>query len=563
MRTLLYPWCIILLVFTACKEDFLERAPGVNLSEEEVFSNPVLAAQFGDNSYSFRINDYMRFATDQASTAQLSDEAVHGASHSAVMPFYNGLYHSIVENNAAFNDIGFVWDQSYKGIRNCNMMLTRMNEVPWTSAQDPNRIKGEQLFLRAFYYFELTKRFGGVPIFDRPYDVNENSDIPRSTYDECVAFMLADLAEADQLLPAAYDQASGPNATSNYGRATKGAARALRSRILLYAASPRDNASNDLEKWKAAADAAKSVIDLHTYALQATYDNLLNVPSSPEYIWIYIRGPRSPILNFLNFSIKSPGSGGDAGTMNPTQNHVDLYEMQETGLPITDPSSGYDANQPYEGRDPRFYANILYNDAPWQGRRMQLWNGGLDYRAGNPTYSITRYYCKKYWPEVYGIGGTQTALLNFVYFRYGEILLNYAEAMNEAYGADVIPSGYMLSARDAINQLRARPSVDLPPLPQGLSQDQMRNRIRNERAVELAFEDHRWYDIMRWKVGKTIVAQTLYGMDVINNAGVFSYRPVTLPGALQRVYEDYMHYYPIPRREVQKSTGILTQNAGW
>lgn len=563
MRKLTYPIGLILLVFTACKEDFLERAPGVNLSEEEVFSDPVLAAQFGDNSYSFRINDYMRFATDQASTAQLSDEAVHGASHSSIMPFYNGLYHSIVENNAAFNDIGYVWDQSYKGIRNCNVMLSRMDDVPWASGQDPNRIKGEQRFLRAFYYFELTKRFGGVPIFDRPYDVNENSDIPRSDYEACVDFMLADLAEAVQLLPAAYDQTSGPNSSSNYGRATKGAAQALRSRILLYAASPRDNGGNDLDKWKAAAEAAKAVMDGNNYQLQANYDNILQVPSSPEYIWIYIRGPRSPILNFLNFSIKSPGSGGDAGTMNPTQNHVDLYEMQETGLPITDPGSGYDATQPYEGRDPRFYANILYNDAPWQGRRMQLWNGGLDYRAGNPTYSITRYYSKKYWPEVYGIGGTQTALLNYVYFRYAEILLNYAEAMNEAYGADAVPSGYTLSARDAINQLRARPSVDMPPLPEGLSQERMRNRIRNERAVELAFEDHRWYDIMRWKAGPEIVAQTVYGMDVTNNSGVFSYRPVVLPGALQRIYQDHMHYYPIPRREVQKSDGILVQNTGW
>lgn len=563
MRNLLYPLCLILLALSACKNDFLERAPGVNLSEEEVFADPVLAAQFGDNSYSFRVNDYMRFATDQASTAQLADEAVHGASHSSIMPFYNGLYHSIVENNAAFNDIGFMWDQSYKGIRNCNVMLTRLADVPWTSSQDPDRIRGEQLFLRAFYYFELTKRFGGVPIFDRPYDVNENSDIPRSDYQTCVDFMLADLAMADALLPAAYDQTSGPNSTSNFGRATQGAARALRARILLYAASPRDNANNDLEKWKAAADAAKSVMDLNTYHLQETYDNILNVPNSTEYIWIHIRGPRAPILNFLNFSVKSPGSGGDAGTMNPTQNHVDLYGMKETGLSITDPNSGYDASEPYAGRDPRFYANILYNDAPWQGRRMQLWNGGLDYRAGNPTYSITRYYNRKYWPEVYGIGGTQMALLNYVYFRYAEILLNYAEAVNEAHGPDAIPAGYTLSARAAINELRARPSVDMPALPEGLSQEQMRHRIRNERAVELAFEDHRWYDSMRWKAGPEIVAQTLYGMDVTNNGGTFSYRPVVLPGALQRVYEDHMHYYPIPRREVQKSDGILVQNTGW
>ncbi len=552
------------MVLGGCEKDFLERAPGVNLSEEEVFSDPVFAAQFADNSYNFRINDYMRFADGQACTAELADEAVNGNAHGSVTPYYNGLYHSIVENNAAFNDIGYVWDVSYRGIRNCNVTLSKMDIVPWGSNQDPNRIKGEQHFLRAFYYFELIKRFGGVPIFDRPYDVNENSDIPRNSYEECVEFVLGDLQQAETLLPNAYNQPSGPNSTSNYGRVTSGAAKALRSRVLLYAASPRDNPGNELGKWQAAAEAAKQVIDMGIYSLQPTYGDMLNVAQSSEYIWTFIRGPRSGILNFLNFSIKSPGSGGDAGTMNPTQNHVDLYEMQSTGLPITDANSGYDPQQPYTDRDPRFYANVLYNDAPWQGRRMQMWNGGLDYRAGNATYSITRYYNKKYWPEVYGISGTQTALLNYIYFRYAEILLNYAEAMNEAYGPDVVPAGYAFSARDAINQVRERPSVNMPLLPLGLTREYMRDRIRNERAVELAFEDHRWYDTMRWKAGVQLVAQTMYGMDVTANSdGSFSYARVMLPGGLQKTFVDYMHYYPIPRREEQKSDGILIQNPGW
>lgn len=184
-----------------------------------------------------------------------------------------------------------------------------------------------------------------------------------------------------------------------------------------------------------------------------------------------------------------------------------------------------------------------------------MWNGGLDYRAGNTTFSITRYYCRKYWPEVYSTAGTQTALVNYIYFRYAEILLNYAEAQNEAVGPDQ-------SVYDAVNEVRAR--VSMPALPEGLTQAEMRARIRNERAVELAFEDHRWYDIMRWKAGKELVAQTMYGMDVtLNDDNSFTYAQVMLPGALQRTFSDHMHYYPIPRREVQKSSGILKQNTDW
>jgi hypothetical protein len=241
------------------------------------------------------------------------------------------------------------------------------------------------------------------------------------------------------------------------------------------------------------------------------------------------------------------------GHFNPTQNHVNLYEMSN-GLPITDPLSGYDPLSPYANRDPRFYANILYNDAPWQSRRMQMWNGGADFLAGSAAYTVTGYYCKKMWPEVFKTPGTQTAIINFIFFRYGEILLNYAEAQNEAVGPDA-------SVYNAINQIRKR--AGMPDLPAGLTKDQMRDRIRNERAVELAFEDHRLYDIQRWKKGVEIIARPVYGMNVVKNTdGKFTYTPGILPELNQRVFEDYMHLYPIPKTEIQKSKNMV-QNPGW
>jgi hypothetical protein len=553
MRTIKKIFCIalMLIVYTSCKKDFLERAPGVNLSLDKVFLDPVLASNFGDASYSFRINDYHRWgaSSTRTGTIHLSDEAIAGGDATgSVTPFYTALYHTTE------NDIGTVWNNNYSGIRNINIMLFKMDQVPWTAAQDPKRIKGEQYFLRAFYYADLLKRFGAVPIIDKVYTIEEDIDLPRSTYDQCVAYILADLDKAESMLPIDYTATSGPNTSANYGRATVGSAKALRSRVLLYAASPRDNPTNDLTKWANAAAAAKAVMDMQVYSLMPNYAQMLNLPNSPEYIQIKIRGPRGRIFTYLQDAILSPGSGGDQCSNDPTQNHVDLYEMAN-GKAITDPASGYNPQQPYIGRDPRFYANILYNDVPWEGRRMQMYDGGTDYKDGNVTYSLTRYYNRKYWPEQIYAGSNATALVNYIYFRYGEILLNYAEAQNEVAGPD--PTVY-----DAINQIRTR--AGMPGLPANLTQTEMRERIINERAIELAFEDQRWFDIMRLKIGPKVVAAPMKGMNVVKNAnGTFTYNVVTMGTAFQKIFTHVQNFYPIPRREIQKSKGKLIQNPGW
>ncbi|MEJ8818711.1 RagB/SusD family nutrient uptake outer membrane protein [Lacibacter sp. H407] len=541
---------LFLCCSASCTKNFLDRAPSVNLSEEKTFADPVLASQYADNAYNHLIDEYARFNAHRGITGQAADEAVSGNNEISIRTLTNGTYHDHYERGgASLNDIGDVWSRAYAGIRVTNNMLAKMDNVPWTVNQSPDRIKGEMYFIRAFLYFELIKRFGGVIIVDKVYGPNEDIDVPRNTYTECVNFILSDLEKAEPLLPDDYPQ-------SNYGRATNGAAKALRSRLLLFAASRLNNETNDLTKWAAAAAAAKSLIDLNRYSLQATYTDILNVTTSPEYIMIKIRGPRTIDGFLLDFAM-SPGSGGAQGQLNPTQNHVDLYEMKPTGLLPADPASGYDPQNPYANRDPRFYANILYNDAPWQGRRIQMWSGGRDYLTGNVTYTATRYYSRKLWPEPYIRNVAGTAVLNYIHFRYAEILLNYAEAQNEAVGPDA-------SVYDVINQIRARASVAMPPLPAGLTQAQMRQRIRNERAVELAFEDFRWYDIMRWKAGPEIVAQPMYGMNVVRNSnGTFTYNKELLPANMQKVYLDYMHRYPIPRNEIFKSKGILLQNTGW
>ncbi|MET4082762.1 hypothetical protein ABIB40_002726 [Pedobacter sp. UYP30] len=554
MKNQLYILLISLfcLSTTSCKKDFLQRDPGVPISGDDVFGDPVLASRYADNAYNYMLNDYLRLDGNgnKGTTGEFTDEAVFAGAPTPISAMNTGNF-----LNTGATDVAPVYARMYQGIRVINTMLSKVNQVPWTSAQNPSLIKAQMYFLRGMYYFELVKRFGGVILLDKPLSVNDETDLPRNTYDETVGFILKDLQSAEQILTtesfgATYSPANDWD-DGDYGRITIGSVKALRSRLLLLDASPLHNPSGAAAKWQKAADAAKAIISMGKYSLQADYATLLNVPSSPEYILISIRPPR-PFI-YLSDHIMSPGSGGAQGQLNPTQNHVDLYEMSN-GKPITDPTSGYNPQQPYANRDPRFYANILYNDAPWQGRNMQMYDGGTDYRSTAVTYTRTGYYTRKLWPEVYKAGSTSTALINFIVFRYGEVLLNYAEALNEAQGpvADVYTY---------INQIRAR--AGMPALPTGLTKDQMRARIHNERAVELAFEELRWWDLLRWKDGENVVAKTVNGMNVVKSGASFTYTVQPLSSDYQRVFRDNMYLYPIPLSEIQKSNGALVQNPGW
>ncbi|MCX2574163.1 RagB/SusD family nutrient uptake outer membrane protein [Pedobacter sandarakinus] len=560
---------LIIVGFVSCKKDFLERTPGVAISEEEIFANPALAARFADNAYNYLIHKYVRFNDHRGCVAQASDEAVSGNSEGTVTSLNRGLYHEH-STQASLNDIGDIWERMYMGIAITNKMLARINDVPPSPNAtvpifNPKRVEGEMRFIRAMSYFELTKRFGGVPLVDRVYEVNDDINLPRKSFQEITDFILADLNIAVTKLGT--DDEYG---ASNYGRPTIGAAQALKARVLLYAASPLNNPSNDKAKWKAAADAALVLMD-GRYALQASYSDILNLPNSPEYIMIRIKG-NTPLAGEMmqDFSM-SPGSGGAQGQMNPTQNHVDMYEMAN-GKPITDPTSGYNAANPYAGREPRFYANIIYNDLPWQGRRIQMWatgtapnlSYGVDWDPRNITYTATRYYCKKYWPEVYRTVGGSTTLLNYIYFRYAEMLLNYAEAQNEFLSA---PDA---SVYNALVLIRQRAGIERGTgvygygLKDNMTTLEMREAIRHERAIELAFEDHRWYDIMRWKIGATTIGVPMKGMDVFRNSnGSFTYTVFTLGNNFQKTWNERQNLYPIPRPEIFKSKGVLTQNPGW
>jgi hypothetical protein len=247
------------------------------------------------------------------------------------------------------------------------------------------------------------------------------------------------------------------------------------------------------------------------------------------------------------------------------QNLVDDYQM-DNGKPITDGTSGYDAQNPYVGRDKRFYATILYNGASYRGSTIETFTpGGKDSKDGGDNWntSKTGYYLKKFMNDTYPLQNPwgNAGFQPWFYIRYAEVLLNFAEAANEAYGADVVPAGSTLSARTAVNLIRQRPSVNMPALAAGLSQSQMRDAIRNERRVELAFEEHRFYDVRRWKIADVTENKPAGGINVTKNGSSFTYTTkVALDG---RKFETKHYWLPIPRAEIQASNNKITQNSGY
>ena len=540
------PYILALLFsifFISCKKDFLQRDPGIPVDFNKLFNDPILAAGFGDNSYNSLITEYARFVgAHQGTTGEFADEAVSNTGLLPVSIMNSGQF----LNPNAF-DVVTTYSNMYRGIRNVNLMLANMDRVPWNSAYNPQYIKGEQLFLRGFFYFELMKRYGGVVLLDKGQTIEASGqDLPRASYDETLAFIIKDLDQAITLLPAEWGVPA-----KDYGRATAGAAMALKARALLHAASALNNTSQDIAKWRRAADAAQAIIYLNKYSLEANYANVLTQPNSNEYIMISIKAPRDWV-GYINDFIAPPSMAGAQSLISPTQNHVNLYEMSN-GKPITDPTSGYNPQQPYLNRDPRFYNNLIYNDQTWIGRKVEIYTGGRDVSATANIYTKTGYYLKRLWPEQIRKSGDK-GLLNYVLFRYAETLLNYAEALNEA-------DGPISEVYATINTIRTR--AGMPALPNSLSKNQMRDRIRNERAVEFAFEDMRWWDVLRWKQGTTIVTQPMNGMRITKTGTTFSFSVFTLAANYQKVFQDYMHIYPIPQSEIFKSRGALKQNPGW
>lgn len=551
---------ILAITLVGCEKDFLEVNPTDRVSEVAIVQDSTLFEAYVINRYlGVRLTEKEGDGSvpgfgrgfEYAMMGTVTDEAIYNNDDNTWLIQQGQLS---PENTGI---LGTFWGRSYRSIREVNYALQKIDEVEMSESRK-EKLKAELKFIRAFRYQDLIRNYGEVVLMgDRVSELGDDFTNPqlfeKTSIQESIEYVIEELNEAAEGLPL--------HNSGNWkeGRATKGAALALKSRLLLYAASPLyDNDNSDTQKWQRAADAAKDVMDLGIYSLyQDGYANLfLTEGSNSEIIFAryYNINERHTALEIAN----GPNGYGGWGGQVPLQNLIDDYEMADgSDFNWDDPE---EANSPYENRDPRFYESILFNGAEYRGREVETFTpGGLDSQDGPDNWNTSKsgYYLRKFINEdlpiqnPWGVAGTQ----NWIYFRYAEILLNYAEAQNEASGPDD-------SVYDAVNKIRSRNGVEMPPLPAGLSQDEMREAIRQERRIELAFEEHRFYDVRRWKIAMETENEPAYGINITKaEDGSLSYeRKIALEG---RSFEEQHYWLPIPRQEIQSSDGQLEQNPGY
>ncbi len=548
----------LVALFAGCKKYFLDTRIDTSQTQGTLNSNYNNLFALANAPYTYLRNEFTQI--DNNLFAPVSDEAVQTMTNADVRLFNNGSW------NATNNPDNY-YGAYYSGIRAANYFLEQSGNYRAFLAQNRDTVsasgrinytndtlnaawfRAEAHILRAFYYFELSKRYGGVPLVTKTLTLSDNSNLPRKTYDDIISFIVGEVdAYKDSLQP----NWKTSSFTNNDGRLNKGAALALKGRALLYAASPLNNTSGDVARWKQAAAALNELIVFAQgaggYALHTDYRNYFlesNVLNSNETIWA-IRYAASNTLEKNNYPIATPGG---ASGITPTQDLVNAYEYN--GIP--------DQQNPYANRDPRMGMTIVTNNSNWNGRTIDESPGGTDDMT-KANSSRTGYYLKKFLVDAVNLvqGGTKTH--HWPLFRYGEILLEYAEAMNEAYGPDN-NNGYRLTARQALNMVRSRAGVNMPAVT-AAGQDAFRSAVKKERRVELAFENYRYWDLLRWKDAAAVLNQPVSGVQVNKNAAgqpVYTYTTVES----RRFDASKMYRYPFPQAEISKSNGVLQQNTGW
>ncbi|MCQ2141495.1 MAG: RagB/SusD family nutrient uptake outer membrane protein [Bacteroidales bacterium] len=526
-------------------QKFLDTSIDTNRESEYIETDRSTVWYFGYAFYSPISGGFSRIDGNLFATA--SDEAQQTSAASNVVYFNKGII------NENVNPISGLYNNYYEGIRAANFFLDYVKDGKGEKILTQNRdivndkvsyerdiqslgwMIAEAHVARAYYYAELIKMYGGVPIIESDTKV----PVARSSYDECVDYILSEIDGYKDQLAVDWSQFADRG-----GRFTLGAALAIKARVLLYAASPLHNPEGNVEKWKKAAKAAADIIsntDLG-YGLASNYREYFlgnNCLSSNETICA-VRSANSNTLESANYPIAT--AGGQSGAC-PTENLVSQYEY----IGAADPSN------PYVNRDPRMEASIVYNGSNWNGRTIDQSVGGSD-DMNTKNASRTGYYLKKFVNDGLNLTQGATAQHNWVAFRYAEVLLNYAEAMNEAFGPTEKPEGYPMSATEAIMMVRNRASAQLPKL-NATTKAAFRAAVKHERQIELAFEDHRYWDLLRWKDAMEVLNQPVKGVKI--NGG---YQVVEVA---TRTFNERNYYLPFMRSEIQNSNGTLEQNKGY
>ena len=521
-----YILLFLLLGFFACEKNVLDKRALDEIDEETMWENLDLTRLYVNYCYYNMPGSWNRYL-------DLSTNIGEGAHNQTSNRFNTG---SVTADNGPYSG---AWSTNYGQIRRLNTFFLNANKIQ----DDPDAIEilyGEVYFLRAFYYADLMMLFGNIPIIKEPQNLGDNLLVSRASFDECINFIVSDLEEAAKRLPKKWDG-------TDVGRATIGAAHALKSRILLFAASKFNNQSNDRTKWEKVAAACEQVINLNAYSLYPVYDELFIKDNNDEVIFD-VQYAYTIRNNNIDYNNNPQGFNGAWGIPRPTQELVDMYEMNN-GLSISDPASGYDPDNPYAGRDPRFYMSILHNGSPWRGRTIEMFLNGANGPGNQEEYgtsnSMTGYYVRKFLNETNPIAyGIPKAEENWILIRYAEVLLNYAEAK--------IALGQYDDARKIMNQIRER--AGMPAIPNSVSGNALYERYLNERIIELCFEDKYFFDVRRWYKAHEWLGIPVNKME-INKIGEneFTYEVKRLEN---RTWRDDFYWMPIPRSELERNPNL-------
>ncbi|NIG54461.1 RagB/SusD family nutrient uptake outer membrane protein [Chitinophaga sp. Cy-1792] len=550
-RNIILGWvagCMVCLA--SCTKSILDKRPKDKINELIVWSDMGLVGNYVNYFYSTLQSGYSRTYLLSAAT----DDGMNGlANDYTIRPLT--LDASWNATSSPFNEY---YTSLYQQVRKANDFLGHIDDVAGDSLLR-KQYKAEVRFFRAYYYTELLNYFGddpikaagaaapsglvdgyedapGVVIVEKAQVYGKDSlNIPRSTRRQTVDYIIGELDAVTSVLGAL-----PASQTSPAGRLNKGVAMALKSRVLLYAG-----------RFQEAAAAAKAVMDLGKYSLYPDYKTLFTVKNNQECILSVQHNNIAKERAHSYDKNMAIGSMSGLSNSNPTQNLVDDYEMTDGKLPAV--SALYNAETPFANRDARFYASVAYDGSIYRGTELRTYVNGFDQVNSGSFKSQTTYLVRKAINETFNFLGDATygSDQNWQYLRYAEILLNYAEAQNEATGPDA-------TVYDAVNAVRRR--AKQPDLPSGLSQDEMRQRIRHERRIEFVFEDQRFWDLRRWHIADQAKYKNIYGANITlaGNTKVYG-----APVLLETRFFDLKHYcFPIPYTELMSNSNMV-QNTNW
>jgi hypothetical protein len=583
----IFPLVLSLLFVFGCSDDLLDKQPLDKFSEASVWEDLNLTEAYVNSLYKVlpKLGWYEWVRAYQLSC--FTDEAVHKYGYHNTNDYWRGMMGPSIPTGID------VWRFHYSFIKGCNDFLANIENVPAATESEQtlkNRMTGEVYTLRAWSYMDLAARYGGVVLVTEPFSLGDDFIKERSSFEETVAQVVSDIDEAVPLLPLSY------SADDDWGRITKGAALAVKSRMLLYAASPLFNPSGDKTKWQAAANAAKAVIDLNQYELEQDYKQMFLSNKNNEIILHRMNDNINDdgyfgyfqIAEGLGGGIDGNGYAGGWSSTMVTQNLVDAFEWTDgTSFDWNNPVDAADPygmgengqvdadGNPLKKRDPRFYASITFDGSTWiADSTVQFWiceqsnnyslnpfddNFKVDYSIygrnsiGNPSFrqdcpDMSYIYRKSMDPTYNSAAEQYPFSVPWIIIRYAEILLNYAEASFEA--------GDETTARTYLNMVRER--VSMPPVT--ATGNELREKIRHERRIELCLEAHRYHDVRRWKIANQVYNTPAKGIRIVKDKNsdtkvynIFDYQARNFP-------EKY-YLQPIPQYELDKVD--LEQNPGY